>query len=86
LQIRPAYGEALIQLASLMHVTADDLKARAFMQRYLAGNEATAAVLYLGVQIEVALGDDRAADDHRNQIFADFPDSAEAKQLRMERL
>ncbi|RLA27745.1 MAG: type IV pilus biogenesis/stability protein PilW [Gammaproteobacteria bacterium] len=85
LEIRPTYGEALIQLASLMHVTADDLKARAFLQRYLAGNEATAAVLYLGVQIEATLGDDRAADDYRNQIFTDFPDSAEARQLRIER-
>ena len=85
LRIRPTYGEALIQLASLKHTVVDDLLARAFLQRYLAANQATAASLYLGVRIESALGDDRAVDEYQDQIFADFPDSAEAKQLRIMR-
>jgi type IV pilus assembly protein PilF len=85
LKVRPSYGEALIQMASLMHVIADDLKARAVLQRYLAGNEATAAVLYLGVHIESALDDERAADGYQNRIFADFSDSPEAKRLLIER-
>ena len=85
LKVRPNYGEALIQMASLMHVTVDDLKARAFLQRYLANNEATAAVLYIGVRIELALGDERAADDYQNRIFTDFADSPEAKLLLTER-
>ncbi len=85
LAVRPAYGEALIQMASLMHLTGEDLKARAFLQRYLAANEASAAVLYLGVQIETRLGDERAANDYRSGIFTDFPESAEAKQLLIEK-
>lgn len=85
LRVRPTYGEALIQLASLMHIMVDDLKARAFLQRYLAGNEATATVLYLGVRIETALGDERAADDYQSRIFTDFADSPEAKLLLNER-
>lgn len=85
LETRPTYGEALIQMASLMHVTGEDLRARAFLQRFLAANEGTAASLYLGVQIETALGDDNAANEYRSQIFTNFADSAEAKQLLMER-
>ncbi len=79
---RPTYGEALIQMAALKHHTdRKDVSARAFLQRYLASNEASAAVLYLGVQIETELGDDRAATDYSNQLYRDFPNSAEANQL-----
>jgi len=84
LSVRPTYGEALIQMASLMHETVQDLTARAFLQRFLASNEASASVLYLGVHIESALGDERAVEEYRSQIFADFPDSPEAKQLLIE--
>ena len=51
------------------------------MQRYLAVNQASAAVLYLGMQIETSLGDDRAATDYSNQILREFPESPEADQL-----
>jgi type IV pilus assembly protein PilF len=81
LETRPAYGEALIQLAALKHQTGDGLSARAFLQRYLANNEASAPVLFLAVQIETGLGDDRAATDYSNQLLQDFPDSKEAAQL-----
>jgi len=85
LSVRPTYGEALIQMASLMHQTKNDLLSRAFLQRFLAANEASAAVIYLGVQIESALGDTRAADGYQSQLLADFPDSPEAKQILIER-
>ena len=77
---RPTYGEALIQLAALKHRTGDNFNAGAFIQRYLATNEASAAVLYLAIQIETANGNDRAATDLMNQLLRDFPDSAEARQ------
>jgi type IV pilus assembly protein PilF len=77
---KPAYGEALIQLAALKHRTGDNFNAGAFIQRYLDTNEASAAVLYLAIQIETANGNDRAATDLLNQLLRDFPDSAEARQ------
>lgn len=83
LATRPTYGEPLIQLASLKHQIGDSLTARAFIQRYLAVNKASAGVLYLAVQVEVNLGDERAANDYKSQIFTDYPNSAEAKQLLM---
>jgi len=80
IQRRPNYGEALIQMAALKHRADDNLTARAFLQRYLAVNEASAAVLYLAIQIETQLGMEREATDYMNQLLRDFPDSAEARQ------
>ena len=79
LTVRPTYGEALIQMAALKHRTEDHLTARAFLQRYLASNPASSSVLYLAVQIETQLGDERAATDYMNELLRDFPDSSEAK-------
>lgn len=79
LSLRPTYGEALIQMAALKHRTEDNLTARAFLQRYLASNPPSATVLYLAIQIETRLGDERAATDYMNRLLRDFPDSAEAK-------
>jgi type IV pilus assembly protein PilF len=76
---RPSYGEALIQLAALKHRTGDNFNAGAFIQRYLATNEASAAALFLAIQIETANGNDRAVTDLMNQLLRDFPDSAEAR-------
>jgi type IV pilus assembly protein PilF len=79
LSVRPTYGEALIQMAALKHRTEDNLTARAFLQRYLASNPASSSVLYLAVQIETRLGDERAATDYMNNLLRDFPESSEAK-------
>lgn len=79
IDVRPSYGEALIQLAALKHRTEDNLSARAFLQRYLASNPPSSGVLYLAVQVETQLGDDRAATDYMNQLLREFPASAEAR-------
>lgn len=79
LRDRPDYGEALLQLAVLKHRTGDFLQARAFLQRFLSGSKASPAILYLGIQIEKELGDERAATDYINQLLRDFPNSAEAR-------
>jgi type IV pilus assembly protein PilF len=81
LELRPAYGEALIQMAALKFRGEDFLAARAFLQRYLAANPSSAPVLYLGVQIETSLGDQRAAADYQDRLTRNFPESTEAKLL-----
>lgn len=78
---RPTHAEALIQLAALKFKTGDFLQARAFLQRYLSGNKSSPGVLYLGVQIEEALEDDRAATDYSNQLLREFPESPEARRV-----
>jgi type IV pilus assembly protein PilF len=75
------YGEALIQLALLKHELGDDLHARAFLQRYLAGNPANAGILFLGYQIEERLGDERARDSFAERLLREYPASAETKRV-----
>lgn len=78
---KAGYGEALIQMAALKYKTEDFLSARAFLQRYLASNRAMPEVLYLAVQIEKALGDDKASSDYATQLLREFPDSAQARRV-----
>lgn len=78
---KPDYGEALVQLASLKFTTGAHLNARAFLQRYLSTNPASPDVLYLGVQIEAALGDEDAKTEYSNQILREFPASRQARQI-----
>ena len=75
------YGEALIQLSVLKFSTEDYLGARAFLQRFLNANVPSADVLYLGVQIEEQLGDDRAKTDFSNRVLREFPQSPEARRI-----
>jgi type IV pilus assembly protein PilF len=81
LKDRPTYPEALIQLAALKFKTGEFLQARAFLQRYLSGNKSSPGVLYLGVQIEEALEDNRAATDFSNQLLREYPESPEARRV-----
>jgi type IV pilus assembly protein PilF len=76
---KASYSEPLLQMAALKYRTAEYLQARAFLQRYLVANAASAPVLLLGCRIESQLGDDRASTDYLNQLLREAPDSAEAR-------
>lgn len=78
---RPNHGEALLQLTLLKHATKDDLRARAFLQRYRSLYDDTAGVLYLCVLIETELKDQRARSDCADELLRDYPRSDEARQL-----
>lgn len=79
---RPNYGEALLQMCLLKYQTQDFLGSRAFLQRYMSGNPTSAAVLYLGAQIESKLGDERARQGYVQRLISEFPASAEARKVR----
>ena len=81
LERKPSYGEALLQMCVLKHSQGDHLNARAFLQRYLSRNPPSADILYLGVEIEAKLGDDRARTDYENRILREYPTSAEARRI-----
>ncbi len=81
LERRPNYGEAMLQMALLKHQIADDLSARAFIQRYLSVNPGTPGPLYLCVLIEDKLGDASARTECANSLLTDFPDSAESQRI-----
>ena len=81
LERRPDYGEALLQMALLKHQTADDLTARAFIQRYLSTNPGGPGSLYLCVLIEDNLGDVSAKTECSNSLLRDYPDSVESQRI-----
>ena len=81
LERKGTYGEALLQMCLLKINQGDHLIARAFLQRYLSRNPAAADILYLGVEIEAKLGDDRARTDYENRILREYPTSAEARRI-----
>ena len=81
LEFKASYSEALIQLSSLYFEKQDCLRARAFVQRYLATNMSTAPVLFLASKIEQCAGDERAATDYVNQLLREHPNSREAQYL-----
>lgn len=78
---KPDYFAALVPMASVLYAREDFLRARAFLQRYEAGENAGPEVLQLGMQIEHALGDKRSADDYRRRLLSGFPRSREAQAL-----
>ena len=82
LERRPNYGEGLLQLAVLKFENGDNLGARAFLERYIAGNPPSSAVLLLAIRIEERLGDERARGAYVDQLLESFPESTEARSIR----
>ncbi|MDZ7643222.1 MAG: type IV pilus biogenesis/stability protein PilW [Woeseiaceae bacterium] len=81
LDYRPNYGEALLQMAILKRQQEENLLARAFLQRYLGNNRATPELLWLAVEIERDIGDERAVNDYENRLLREFPQSDEARRV-----
>lgn len=78
---KSTYGDALLQLCLLKKETGEYLAARAFLQRYLGSNLPSAEVLYLGMEIEAELGDERARTEFSDQLLREFPLSPEARMV-----
>ena len=81
LDYKTNYSEALLQLCLLKMSQEEYLPARAFLQRFLNSNPPSSGVLYLGVQIEDKLGDERARGDYADRILREFPQSEEARKI-----
>ncbi len=82
LERRPSHAEALLQMSVLFFEKGDFLRSRAFLQRYLASNPVSPAVLYHGINIETQLGDDTARREYTVQLLRDYPNSQEAQRVR----
>lgn len=79
LEHKSSYGEALLQMSLLKRAQGDNLAARAFLQRYMSANISTPAVLWLAVNVERDIGDERASKDLAARLLREFPESPEAK-------
>lgn len=82
LESKPTFPPALLEMSRLSLESGQHLSARAFLQRYEAAAERDAASLWLGVQIEHALGNTDAAAEYSKALRGLFPDSREAQQAR----
>lgn len=81
LRSNPNFPRALFSMAELRHQAGQSLSARGFYQRYLANAPQTAESLWLGIQIERALGDRDAVGSYSLQLKGRFPDSEETRRL-----
>ena len=75
------HPEALLQLALLKRNAGEYLPARAFLERFMSVQPASAPILLLAIQIERELGHANAERDYTRQLLDEFPDSAEARRL-----
>ena len=75
LKTAPSYPPTLYELAELMRLKGNYLKARAFLQRYHASGQVSANSLILGYYVEMELGDKKASNEYRQQLIQKFPNS-----------
>lgn len=81
LKKRPQQPLALFNMANISFEQGQHLRARAYLQRYLAVASHTAETLWLGIRIERILGDKNALASYSLLLKKNFPDSDEAKKL-----
>jgi type IV pilus assembly protein PilF len=84
LELNPGSPRALFELAELSLAQREPLQARAFLQRYHAVAGYSPASLWLGINIEEALGDIQARREYVRLLLAQFADSKEARRLQSE--
>lgn len=77
----PNNSEALFQMANVLYLKNDFFRARAFIQRYEAVGQQSADALLLGRNIELRLGNGKAAQDYTRRLRAKFPESQQARSL-----
>lgn len=78
---QPSNAEALFQLASTLYQKGDYFNARAFMQRFESTGQASPDALMLGRNIELRLGNGRAAGDYTRKLLHGYPESPQARSL-----
>jgi type IV pilus assembly protein PilF len=82
LAIRPNLPEAMLQLGNIAFDRGDAAEARDIVQRYLAVNQPTPEILWLGFRTERKLGDATAAAGFARRVQAEFPNSEQAQMMR----
>ncbi|BFI96016.1 MAG: hypothetical protein RSP_15260 [Rhodanobacter sp.] len=78
----PHNGDALFHLAEVLYRQGDAFRARAFIQRFDALGQPSAAALQLGYDIESRLGNTDSAQTYLGRLQSQFPDSEQARALK----
>jgi type IV pilus assembly protein PilF len=76
------YYIALEQMIEIGWQQKNYLSARAYLERYLAVQQPTAALLWLAVRIEHELSNREAMERYKRQLLELFPDALEVQQMR----
>lgn len=76
------YPLALEQMAEISFMQQNHLSARAYLERLRAVAEPTAAILWLGIRIEKALGNQEALEGYKTELEKLFPDAPEIQYMR----
>ncbi|HXQ31223.1 MAG TPA: type IV pilus biogenesis/stability protein PilW [Steroidobacteraceae bacterium] len=83
LSIRADYPDALLQMADLTLARGAGPLAHVYLQRYLVNGPAAPDALLLAVRVGRAIGDHAEESRYAAQLQHDFPDSAQARELRV---
>ncbi len=78
----PEFPDALLAMAKLTFEENNNLKTRAFLQRFEAVSAQTPESLLLGFQNETTLRDKKSARKYLSNLNSIFPDSEEAEKAR----
>jgi type IV pilus assembly protein PilF len=81
LEYDPDNIEALFQMATVLYRKEDFFRARAFFQRYESVGRQSADALLLGRNIELRLGNAKAAMEYTRRLRTQFPDSEQSRSL-----
>ncbi|MEN8259496.1 MAG: type IV pilus biogenesis/stability protein PilW [Pseudomonadota bacterium] len=82
LERNPKFAPALLDMLEISFQNQQYLSARAFLQRYLEVAQHTPKTLWLGIQSEMALGNQALVDEYSAYLNKKFPQSPEAAKLR----
>jgi type IV pilus assembly protein PilF len=82
LKIDPVFPDALMNMSKMNFTRQNYLSARAFMQRYEEVARHRPESLLLAFRIESAQGDSSAANKYKLILESNFPESAEAGEVR----
>lgn len=84
LALRPNDSIALWSLAELSLKNNELMRARAFFERWMSGNQVSPEALSLGIEIEQKLGNRGQVNTYRKQLIDSFPESEQAAQQSKE--
>jgi type IV pilus assembly protein PilF len=82
LAIHPNMPGGLLQSGNVAFDRGDAAQARDIVQKYLAVNPPSPEVLWLGFRAQRKLGDNVAAAVYARRVQTEFPDSAQARNMR----
>ncbi|NOT12072.1 MAG: type IV pilus biogenesis/stability protein PilW [Methylococcaceae bacterium] len=82
LQLNGSYAPALQEMQKICYLRGDLWPAKGFLQRYLSVANHTPQTLWIAIQTERALGNQKQAGDYQKLLLETFPVSEEAKLIK----